>query len=59
MSTLIDYLDKIEQDVLNWPTWKKESLNNAFQIPSSRKYTMYKFISNKSVTFGKYLNNRA
>lgn len=34
MSSLIDYLNKVEKDVEQWPTWKKKSLKEAFKVPS-------------------------
>lgn len=34
MSSLIDYLNKVEKDVEKWPTWKKKSLKEAFKVPS-------------------------
>lgn len=34
MSKLIDYLNKIEKDVEQWPSWKNKSLKEAFKIPS-------------------------
>lgn len=37
MSVLLDYLDRIEEEVKKWPEWKHESLKNAFQIPRPNK----------------------
>ncbi|MCL9677505.1 MULTISPECIES: hypothetical protein [Acinetobacter] len=42
MSVLLDYLNKVEEEVKKWPAWKHESLKNAFQIPEDKlkkKYT--------------------
>lgn len=33
MSTLLQYLDEVEQQVSQWPEWKRESIRAAFQIP--------------------------
>jgi hypothetical protein len=39
MSVLLDYLDKVEEEVKKWPAWKHESLKNAFQIPEDKLAT--------------------
>lgn len=33
MSSLLDYLRKKESEVNSWPSWKRDSLKAAFQIP--------------------------
>lgn len=37
MSSLMDYLNKVEKDVEKWPSWKRKSLKEAFQLPQRRK----------------------
>ena len=41
MSTLIDYLNKVEKDVEKWPSWKRKSLKEAFKLPQEKRITEY------------------
>lgn len=33
MSTLLEYLNKAEKVVEQWPEWKRKSIRDAFQLP--------------------------
>ncbi|WP_441367670.1 hypothetical protein [Acinetobacter lwoffii] len=37
MSKLVEYLNKIEKDVDQWPSWKKKSLKEALQLSLKAK----------------------
>lgn len=51
MSSLMDYLNKVEKDVEKWPSWKTKSLKEAFQIPSKRSNTgVFNYIPQKITT---------